>query len=79
MAGNRPVTVITEEVPVVVASVPMSRLPLDKVSWTWSLALLGVMALGFLILLFAPDRRTPEEPVDPVGATDPEPVSSSQP
>jgi signal peptidase len=86
---DSPVTVITEQVPVVVASIPMSRLSLDKVSWTWSLALLGVMALGFLVLLFAPERRAPEEPDAAAGETedngdlesaeDLESVSSSRP
>ena len=83
---DNPVTVITEQVPVVVASIPMSRLPLDKVSWTWSLALLGVMAVAFLILLFAPERRAPQEPDAAVGeaddaaaAEDLESVSSSHP
>lgn len=81
---DSPVTVITEQVPVVVASIPMSRLPLDKVSWSWSLVLLGAMALVFVVLLFAPERRKPEDPDDQAGDSDPdtdataEPVSSSR-
>lgn len=67
---DSPVTVITEQVPVVVASIPMSKLSLDKVSWSWSLALLGVMALAFLLLLFAPERRKPEDPDDQFGDAD---------
>lgn len=64
---DTPVTVITEQVPVVVASIPMSRLPLDKLSWNWSLMLLGAMALVFLVLLFAPSRRSDEAGLDVAG------------
>lgn len=64
---DSPVTVITEEVPVVVASVPMSRLPLDKLSWNWSLVLLGAMALVFLVLLFAPSRKSDGAGLDVAG------------
>jgi len=64
---DTPVTVITEQVPVVVASIPMSRLPLDKLSWNWSLMLLGVAALAFLVLLFAPARRSDDAGLDVAG------------
>jgi signal peptidase I len=64
---DSPVTIVTEQVPVVVATIPMSKLPLDKLSWTWSLVLLGAMAVAFLALLFAPSRRSDVASLDVAG------------
>lgn len=62
---DSPVTVVTEKVPVVVASIPLSRIPLPSVTWNWSLMLLGGMVVVFLALMFLPSRPKPEsEPVE---------------
>lgn len=55
---DSPVTVITEKVPVVVASIPMSKIPLTSITWNWSLLLLGGMVIVFLALMFLPSKRS---------------------
>lgn len=54
---DSPVTVVTENVPVVVASIPMGKIPLTSITWNWSVLLLGAMVVVFLALMFLPSRR----------------------
>lgn len=74
---DSPVTVITEKVPVVVASLPLSRVPLPTLTWNGSLLLLGAAVVVFLVLLFAPSRgrrgveERPAEGPDAVRAGEP--------
>ena len=56
-APDQPKTIVTEQTPVVVASLPLSKLPTITLSWNWAMILLGGTVLVFLSALFMPSRK----------------------
>lgn len=57
-APDQPKTIVTEKTPVVVASLPLSKLPTLTLSWNSTMILLGGTVLVFLGALFMPSRTT---------------------
>ena len=54
---DTPVTIVSEQVPVVLFSVPLGQLDLARVTWQWSLGILGATVAVFLALSLLPAAR----------------------
>lgn len=57
--ADTPATIVSEQVPAVMFSVPLGRLDLARVTWGWSLGLLvGAVAVFLALFLLPSGRRT---------------------
>lgn len=54
---DTPVTIVSEQVPEIVFTLPVGRWDLARVTWTGSLWVLGGSVAAFLLLLLVPGRR----------------------
>lgn len=55
---DRPITIVSDQVPVVIARIPLSLLELKAVSWRWSVpALVGLIAVALVLLMEPIVRR----------------------
>lgn len=60
-APDAPKTIVSEQVPVVVATIPLSKIPTIALSWNLALGLLVVAVVGLLLAMFLPSRKGDDE------------------